>query len=209
MRLAWIVSLGIHASLFSVFALGPFGVSGTEPPRVGMSRIGFAAEEWRAVESYEIPELSESRRVELDCPPAKPVDLPLVAHCTRPVPTCSPSTARVHPRRTAPAGLSSIEPVAASMPSEGAIAPPSPLCNPEPRYPAEARRRGWQGSVLLVARVAPDGACLEARVIESSGHRCLDEAALDAVRRWTFSPALHDGAPVEAEVEVPVNFVLR
>lgn len=209
MRLAWIVSLGLHASLFGVFALRPFGVGGTEPPRVGTSRIGFAAEEWRAVESREVREVSEPRRIEPAPPPATCVALPLVPRDARPVPTCSPSIARVHPRRSAPAVLSFIEPIADSMPSAGAVAPLSPLRNPEPRYPAEARRRGWEGSVLLVARVAPDGACLDARVVESSGHRSLDEAALEAVRRWTFTPALRDGSPVEAEVEVPVNFVLK
>lgn len=209
MRLAWIVSLGLHASLFGVFALRPFGVGGAEPPCVGTSHIGFAAEESRAVESQVFHEVSEPGRIDPDPPHATYVNLPLVTRCARPVPTCSPSTARVLPRRTAPVVRSSIEPVAASMPSEGAFAPPSPLRNPEPRYPAEARRRGWEGSVLLVVRVAPDGMCIEARVSESSGHRCLDEAALDAVRRWMFSPALLDGAPVEAEVEVPFSFVLR
>jgi len=208
-RLAWLVSFGLHASLFGVLALRPFGVGGSDPPRLGMARIGFASEECRSVESSEIRQVSEPERSESEAPPSTSVDLPLVALRTRPVSSFTPSTARVRLRRPAPVVLSSTEPVEASAPSQGAFAPPSPLHNTEPRYPAEARRRGWVGSVLLVARVAPDGACVSARVMESSGHRCLDEAALEAVRRWTFAPAVRDGAPVEAEVEVPVNFVLR
>jgi protein TonB len=45
-------------------------------------------------------------------------------------------------------------------------------------------------------------------VKQSSGHAVLDEAALAAVRAWRFEPATLNGAPVEAEAEVPIRFKL-
>lgn len=210
MRLAWLLSLGLHASLIGVFVLHPFG-GGTTPPRTGTARIGGSSEESIAFESRPRAELSETVSPDPAALPVTPLALPLLALRAPLAETGSISTHRVPPQRRPPAVLSSttVAPAIPSSRSKGALAPPSPLRNSAPRYPAEARRRGWQGTVLLLARVAADGSCFDARVLASSGHRCLDEAALDAVRRWAFSPAMRDGVAVEAEVEVPVNFVLR
>ena len=77
---------------------------------------------------------------------------------------------------------------------------------PEPPYPARAKRLGWQGEVLLRIHVGADGAPREVRIVRSSGHRRLDQAAVAAVRRWRFEPALRDGRAVPGEVQVPVAF---
>jgi protein TonB len=62
--------------------------------------------------------------------------------------------------------------------------------------------------VVLNARVSATGACLSIAVLRSSGHPELDEAAVEAVRNWRFSPALREGAPVEVELEIPIRFRL-
>ncbi len=80
--------------------------------------------------------------------------------------------------------------------------------NAIPEYPARARRRGWEGRVLLVVRVRADGAAESVRVASSSGHGILDRAARDAVRRWRFNPARRAGIAVPASLEVPVTFRL-
>jgi protein TonB len=41
---------------------------------------------------------------------------------------------------------------------------------------------------------------------QSSGFPLLDEAAIAAVRRWTFEPARIDGRAVASQVVVPVRF---
>ena len=43
-------------------------------------------------------------------------------------------------------------------------------------------------------------------MIRRSGSRALDRAAVDAVRQWTFEPAVRGGRTVAADVQVPVTF---
>jgi TonB family protein len=45
-------------------------------------------------------------------------------------------------------------------------------------------------------------------VIRHSGSFALDRAATNEVRSWQFQPALHDGKPVVASVQVPVSYRL-
>ena len=54
--------------------------------------------------------------------------------------------------------------------------------------------------------VATDGSVDRLEVAESSGNRHLDRAAMEAVRRWRFSPAMRNGQPVSAQVVIPVDF---
>lgn len=73
----------------------------------------------------------------------------------------------------------------------------------EPRYPLAARERQIEGVVRLEAEVLADGSVGDVRVIVSSGSRLLDEAAVAAVRRWSFAPATVDGAPVASVLALP------
>jgi protein TonB len=81
--------------------------------------------------------------------------------------------------------------------------------NPTPSYPAEARRRGWEGTVLLSVEILENGRPERITIKQSSGHSALDEAALGAVGRWTFIPAQREGKPVRSVAEVPIVFALR
>lgn len=81
--------------------------------------------------------------------------------------------------------------------------------NRPPEYPALARKRSWEGRVLLAVEVAADGTARAVRVEAGSGHDLLDEAALRAVRRWRFQPGTRDGEPVAMQVLVPVHFILK
>ena len=49
-------------------------------------------------------------------------------------------------------------------------------------YPDAARDRGLYGSLRLLVAIVPDGTLSDVRVLESSGHRILDDAALRIVR---------------------------
>jgi protein TonB len=82
--------------------------------------------------------------------------------------------------------------------------PPAP-----PVYPPRAIEMALSGTAVIRALVAPDGATQEIRLWRSSGITLLDQAALAAVRRWSFAPARSGGAPVAAWVEVPVRFQLQ
>jgi len=81
--------------------------------------------------------------------------------------------------------------------------------NPKPRYPQVARRQGLEGRVLIRVSVLGDGRVGKAAVASSSGHGALDQAALEAVARWRFQPALDAGKPVATTLTVPVVFRLE
>lgn len=79
-----------------------------------------------------------------------------------------------------------------------------------PPYPAIARRRGWEGTVLLRVRVDEHGRPREVAIERSSGHALLDRSASEHVlARWRFQPALLDGRPTSAWARVPVSFKLQ
>ena len=59
------------------------------------------------------------------------------------------------------------------------------------------------------ALITATGVVQEVRVAYSSGQSILDQAALEGLRRWRFSPAYHSGQPVAAWVVVPVGFKLE
>jgi protein TonB len=77
-----------------------------------------------------------------------------------------------------------------------------------PEYPRSARRSGFEGLVKVAAAVDASGVVTTAEVVASSGHASLDQAALEAVRRALFAPALQEGTPVPCRVVIPVRFQL-
>ena len=82
------------------------------------------------------------------------------------------------------------------------------LSNPPPKYPYRARRKGQEGRAILRVKVTASGDASAVWVIRSSGHRLLDDAAVDAVRGWRFQPASRSGTPVDGLVDVPIAFRL-
>lgn len=79
--------------------------------------------------------------------------------------------------------------------------PPTP-----PPYPKRALAQNQHGVVTVRALVDERGHAQDIRVYGSSGFPLLDRAALEAVAQWDFLPAVQDGKPVAAWVEVPVRF---
>ena len=78
-----------------------------------------------------------------------------------------------------------------------------------PVYPAQSRRRGEAGQVVLKVELDEQGLVAEARVQTSSGVPRLDEAALTAVRNWHCTPAMRAGRAVRAVALQPFNFVIQ
>jgi TonB family protein len=81
--------------------------------------------------------------------------------------------------------------------------------NPSPEYPLIARRRGFQGTVVLEVMVKPNGRVGELRVLKSSGYKVLDRTASASVRDWIFKPAIKGNEKIEMWVRVPVWFQLK
>jgi len=82
------------------------------------------------------------------------------------------------------------------------------LYSPEPTYPQVARKAGWEGVVLVRALIAADGSVATVSVRDGSGCDILDEAALNSVRKWRFSPAQRGGVPITSFYDVKVRFRL-
>jgi periplasmic protein TonB len=80
------------------------------------------------------------------------------------------------------------------------------IYQPKPVYPPLARQARIQGTVRLQAVISRDGAIENLTVV--SGHPLLIRAALDAVQQWRYEPMMLNGAPVEVETTIEVNFVL-
>jgi protein TonB len=79
---------------------------------------------------------------------------------------------------------------------------------PKPKYPDTARRDGKEGRVLLRVLVNEEGRTASVQVNRSSGVESLDQAALEAIKRWRFSPARLGDRPVESWVRIPIDFRL-
>ena len=83
-----------------------------------------------------------------------------------------------------------------------------PIGRPSAPYPVAALRNGESGTVMLRITVGPDGVPSGIALARSSGSRTLDRAAMGAVKSWRFTPAMRNGQPVSATVQVPVAYNL-
>jgi len=89
----------------------------------------------------------------------------------------------------------------------GDIQPPQKTRDASPLYPDIARQARVQGIVILEAIIDPQGNVTNVRVLRSIP--LLDQAAIDAVRKWKYEPTLLNGVPVPIVMTVTVNFSLQ
>jgi protein TonB len=77
---------------------------------------------------------------------------------------------------------------------------------PPPRYPGAALRRGESGTVLVRVEVDTAGLPAGVALVQRSGSRDLDRAAMEAVRSWRFQPAQRNGQAIAASLVIPIDF---
>ena len=78
--------------------------------------------------------------------------------------------------------------------------------SPKPRYTKKAEREDIRGVVLVQATVGTDGRPQDVGIVRSLGYG-LDEKAVEAVKKWRFSPAIgRDGKPVAVPVTIEIAF---
>lgn len=73
-----------------------------------------------------------------------------------------------------------------------------------PIYPPDAKQAKVQGAVVLHAVITQEGKVTDLSVV--SGPEALRQASLDAVKQWEYKPFLLNGAPVDVETTVTVNY---
>ena len=81
--------------------------------------------------------------------------------------------------------------------------------SPPPGYPRIARRRGYEGTVIMQVLVGRNGRVKKLRIVQSSGHAVLDRAARTSVKNWQFEPGMRGDLKVDTWVKVPVRFQLK
>jgi TonB family protein len=87
------------------------------------------------------------------------------------------------------------------------VSAPSVLTKVEPEYSEEARRAGWQGTVVLSLVVDEQGRPQNLKIVRALGFG-LDQKAIEAVEKWKFNPGMKDGKPVPVMATIEVNFRL-
>jgi len=87
--------------------------------------------------------------------------------------------------------------------------PPRAVSKQPPEYPQEARSRGVSGFVILNIQVGPSGAIESVKVDQSEPRGFFDEAAIKAIRRWRFEPAITKGQSVAAWTKQKIKFELN
>jgi TonB family protein len=82
-----------------------------------------------------------------------------------------------------------------------------PRCEycPDPEYSKEAKKKQYEGVVVLFVVVTSEGKATNIAVAKSPGLG-LDEKAIEAVRKWRFKPAMKDGKPVPTRVPIEITF---
>ena len=151
------------------------------------------------------PKIEPPRRPPARTQPPRPVQaLPQIE-------TAAPQPSELD---AAPAAMEAVSPpvppAAPSPPAELPVTAPfgraGYLDNPPPSYPTVAMRQGWQGTVVLKVRVLASGRPASVEVQKSSGRKVLDDAAVQTVQGWSFSPAKRGDAPVDGWATVPIEF---
>lgn len=84
---------------------------------------------------------------------------------------------------------------------------PRKIVDVHPAYPEVARAARVEGTVVLEAVLDTTGRITQLRVLKSVP--LLDQAALDAVRQWRYTPSSYGGRPVSVLMTVTVRFTLQ
>ena len=89
----------------------------------------------------------------------------------------------------------------------GTVRPPMKIRDVRPVYPPIAQQARVQGVVIVETRIEKDGRVSNVRVLRSIP--LLDQAAIDAVMQWEFTPTLLNGVPIPVIMTHTVNFTLE
>lgn len=192
-----IASLCLHAGLLLAFRMPPARISDQVAANLSIDLVPL-----NSAESEPTPPAVHSPKKRRSKPPAS---LPAKIARARPVEQkpATPPEREIESIRPAPAS----EQVRAPDPSAPIAPSPTAKATTEPDrlhapsaaatirtllltdlarrfdYPPLARRRGWQGMVLLSVTLDPDGTLEFVRVSQSSGYAVLDQSAIETMRR--------------------------
>ena len=117
-----------------------------------------------------------------------------------------PQVASAPPTRQVDAGLDGNASASSGHTGGGYV--PMLIQRVVPKYPTRSARLREEGATGVHIRVEESGRVAEIRVARSSGSRRLDDAAIDAVRKWKFARMPQGAAPNGAWVASELRFIL-
>jgi len=164
------------------------------PPRPQPTQPSNASEPFPVVEPSELPP-----------------DLPLVDPPAPRIDACDPCGVVGVPIGDGPVGHDlTLPPVTQArkdpIPVGGNIRPPTRVVYVAPVYPRLALDARKEGTVILQAVIDETGNVREVKVLRSV--QLLDDAAIQAVANWKFTPTLLNGTAVPVVMTVTVAFAL-
>lgn len=166
----------------------------------------------------EVPKPVKPKPIEPKPEPVKPIE-----KAAKPIPVSDTGTLVQSDAAEAEPVPTLSEPQQAAVSAEPTAAKPKPaaapvkmpdahaghLQNPAPVYPMLSRKRKEQGTVILKLLVRLDGSVSDISIHQSSGFTRLDESAVQAVKRWHYTPAVQDGIAIDYWHFQPVVFSLN
>jgi len=181
---ALVVALVLHATVLVARMpnWGPDPVR-IDAPREKAMKIQFLKPPPPPPKAPERPPEPEKKRI------PKPDQTPDEPEPEKPAPP-PPEPAPAPPQQTGPVRVS---------PGQG----PGLIKKVEPRYPPLAQSARIEGTVVVDAIILKDGTVSDVTVLRSSS-KLFDQACVDAVRQWRFTPG-----PQDVVLTVTVNFTLR
>ena len=157
------------------------------------------------------PEPEPPEEYRAPTPEPKPVPMPAIVP-PEPAPTPQPAAAQI-PQQPAdpspPAAPARTAKSDAYYELSQVDEPPSPIHQPPPAYPKDARRRRITGLVELRFMVETDGRVKRIIILSSEPRGVFDESVRRAVSGWRFSPGMVKGQAVRTWMRIPIRFQLR
>ena len=77
------------------------------------------------------------------------------------------------------------------------------------KYPEIARKAGIEGRVTIHVLVSEKGEVIKTKILQSLGHTGCDQAAVNAIKKVRWNPAMQRDKPVRVWVAIPVIFRLK
>jgi protein TonB len=143
---------------------------------------------------------------------------PQAAAPATPPPANPPAAQASQTPAPATPGADQAAPASHALQVGGGITPPTPIYQPEPAFTKEARKQHVSGVTTVSIVVDTQGNPVNVHIIKSIAdtvdekHRAaalmLDQAAVDAVKKYKFKPAMKNGKPVAVYLNVEVKFQL-
>ncbi|MEO8373666.1 MAG: TonB family protein [Sphingomonas bacterium] len=81
--------------------------------------------------------------------------------------------------------------------------------NFQPDYPADERRAGHEGRVVISVLIGVDGRVKQVKRVSAASDSFFEATERRALQKWRFKPGTRDGVPIETWEEVGVRFVLN